>query len=94
MVLNKNALARVEIENQKIKRFLILDGGAGYSSVPSVTVTDPNATTLGTGTASIGDGVISRWTYAAAGSGYKQENTTATVSGDGYADILLQLVRG
>ena len=36
--------------------------------LPSVTVTDPNATTLGTGTASIGDGVISRWTYAA-GSG-------------------------
>ena len=48
---------------QKIKKFLILDGGAGYSSAPSVTVTDPNATTLGTGTASIGNGVISRWTY-------------------------------
>ena len=84
----RNALARVVIENQIIKKFLILDGGAGYSSAPSITVTDPNATTLGTGTATIGDGVISRWTYAAAGSGYKQENTTATVSGDGYADIL------
>ena len=32
--------------------------------LPSITITDPNATTLGTGTASIGDGVISRWTYA------------------------------
>jgi len=84
----RNALARVVIENQIIKKFLIIDGGAGYSSAPSITVTDPNATTLGTGTASIGDGVISRWTYAAAGSGYKQENTTGTVSGDGYADIL------
>ena len=47
----RNALARVVIENQKIKKFLIIDGGAGYSSAPSVTVTDPNATTLGTGTA-------------------------------------------
>ena len=84
----RNALARVVIENQIIKKFLILDGGAGYSSAPSITITDPNATTTGTGTASIGDGVISRWTYVAAGSGYKQENTAATVSGDGYADIL------
>ena len=84
----RTALARVVIENQIIKKFLIIDGGAGYSSAPSVTVTDPNATTTGTGTASIGDGVISRWTYVAAGSGYKQENTAGTVSGDGYADIL------
>ena len=84
----RNALARVVIENQQIKKFLILDGGAGYSSAPSVSVTDPNATTLGTGTASIGNGVISRWTYVAAGSGYKQENTAGTISGDGFADIL------
>ena len=84
----RNALARVVIENQIIKKFLIIDGGAGYSSAPSVSVTDPNATTVGTGTATIGDGVISRWTYVAAGSGYKQENTAGTVSGDGYADIL------
>jgi hypothetical protein len=84
----RNALARVVIENQIIKKFLIIDGGAGYSSAPSVTVTDPNATTVGTGTATIGDGVISRWTYVAAGSGYKQENTAGTVSGNGYADIL------
>jgi hypothetical protein len=84
----RNALARVVIENQQIKKFLIIDGGAGYSSAPSVTVTDPNATTLGTGTASIGNGVISRWTYVAAGSGYKQENTAGTISGDGFADIL------
>ena len=33
----------------------------------SVTVTDPNATTLGTGTLNR-DGVISRWTYVGAGS--------------------------
>ena len=31
----RNALARVVIENQKIKKFLIIDGGAGYSSAPS-----------------------------------------------------------
>ena len=62
VVPTRNALARVVIENQIIKKFLIIDGGAGYSSA-SITI-DPNATTTGTGTASIGDGVISRWTYA------------------------------
>ena len=54
----------------------------------SVTVTGPNATTLGTGTASIGDGVISRWTYASCRFRLQTRKHNSNVSGDGYADIL------
>jgi len=82
------ARARAVIENQQVAKILIIDAGEGYASVPAVSITDPNATTLGTATAEIGDGVIAYWNITGAGSGYKQENTTATVTGDGYAEIL------
>ena len=49
-------------------------------------VTDPNATTLGAGTAQL---VTSNFKMdlCSAGSGYKQENTAGAVSGDGFALI-------
>ena len=75
------------MENQQISKILILDGGAGYSSAPTVTITDPNASTVGTATSHIGDGVISQTTVTTSGSGYKTETTTATITGDGYAEI-------
>ena len=84
---SRNALARAVVENQQVSKILILDGGAGYSSAPTVTITDPNASTVGTATSEIGDGVISQTTVGTAGSGYKTETTTATISGNGYAEI-------
>ena len=84
----RDAVARAVVENGKVSKILITDGGAGYSSTPAVSITDPNATTLATATAETGDGVISKWDISAAGSGYKQENTTGTVTGNGYAEIL------
>ena len=84
---SRNALARAVVENQQISKILILDGGAGYSSAPTVTITDPNASTVGTATSHIGDGVISQTTVTTSGSGYKTETTTATITGDGYAEI-------
>jgi hypothetical protein len=84
---SREALVRAVIVDGLLSKVLILDGGAGYSSAPTVTLTDPSAGTLGTATATIGDGVISRTTVGTAGTGYKQEDTTATVAGDGYAEI-------
>lgn len=83
----RDALARAVVENQQVSKILILDGGAGYSSAPTVTITDPNASTVATATSYIGNGVISQTTVSSAGSGYKTETTTATVTGDGYAEI-------
>ena len=83
----RDALARAVVDNQQISKIYILDGGAGYSSAPTVTITDPNASTVGTATSEIGDGVISQTTVGTAGSGYKTETTTATISGNGYAEI-------
>ena len=83
----RNALARAVVENQQVSKILILDGGAGYSSAPTVTITDPNASSVATATSQIGDGVISQTTVTTAGSGYKTETTTATITGDGYAEI-------
>ena len=44
----RDALARAVVDNQQISKIYILDGGAGYSSAPTVTITDPNASTVGT----------------------------------------------
>ena len=84
---SRNALARAVVENQQVSKILILDGGAGYSSAPTVTITDPNASSVATATSSIANGVISQTTVSSAGSGYKTETTTATITGDGYAEI-------
>ena len=84
---SRNALARAVVENQQVSKILILDGGAGYSSAPTVTITDPNASSVATATSSIANGVISQTTVTSAGSGYKTETTTATITGDGYAEI-------
>jgi len=83
----RDALARAVVENQQVSKILILDGGAGYSSAPTVTITDPNASTVATATSYIGNGVISQTTVSSAGSGYKTETTTATITGDGFAEI-------
>ena len=84
---SRNALARAVVENQQVSKILILDGGAGYSSAPTVTITDPNASSVATATSSIANGVISQTTVTSAGSGYKTETTTATITGDGFAEI-------
>ena len=84
---SRNALARAVVETQQVSKILILDGGAGYSSAPTVTITDPNASSVATATSAIGNGVISQTTVTTAGSGYKTETTTATITGDGFAEI-------
>ena len=84
----RTALARAKVNSSKIEKILILDGGEGYSSAPSVTITDPNATVTANLTSFIGDGVISQATITNGGGNYVQNTTSGTVTGDGYADIL------
>jgi len=84
---SRTALARVSVKSAKIQKIFILDAGAGYSSAPTAIITDPNATTLGTATPIIGNGVIGQSTITVGGTGYKTATTTGTISGDGYSNI-------
>ena len=63
----------------------IIDGGAGYQTNPTFTITDPLGTS-GSLSPQIKNGAISRVTYVSRGSGYVNLSP-GTVTGDGFAEI-------
>ena len=79
------AQARVVIASGQIASFRIVEPGSGYTTAPSVTITDPNATSSATFTVRTGIGALGNPSFTNRGTGY----TTATtnVSGVGFADI-------
>jgi hypothetical protein len=79
------AQARVVIASGQIASFRLVEPGSGYATAPSVTITDPNATSAATFTVRTGIGALGNPSYTNRGTGY----TTATtnVSGVGFADI-------
>lgn len=82
------AKIRAVVEAGEIIAMHILDGGSGYnpSNLPAIVVTDPNASVLGTATVVVKDGAIAKFNYVNRGISYT--TATASISGDGYADIL------
>jgi hypothetical protein len=82
------ARLRAVVEAGELIGIEILDGGAGYnpSNPPAITLTDPNAVVLGTATVFIRDGAITRFNYTNRGISYT--TASASIVGDGYADIL------
>jgi hypothetical protein len=64
----------------------IIDGGAGYSGTPTLTVVDPRNTADATFTVEVKDGAISRLNWVNRGAGYVTL-TSATVTGNGFAEI-------
>jgi hypothetical protein len=82
------AKLRAVVEAGELIDIYIIDGGEGYNpaSPPAIVITDPNATILGAATVSIKNGAISKFTYTNRGVSYT--TATATITGDGYADIL------
>ena len=81
----ENATARVAIASGRIGSFRIINPGSGYTTTPTVTVIDPNATSEVTVSVRLGDGVLGQPTYSNRGTGYV--TASATVDGIGYADI-------
>jgi len=79
------AQARVVIASGQIASFRLIEPGSGYATAPSVTITDPNATSAATFTVRMGIGALGNPSFTNRGTGY----TTATtnVSGVGFADI-------
>lgn len=79
------AKARAVVEDEKIIKILILDPGAGYVTAPLLTITDPNNTSEAPTLVRIEDGVLGQPTWTNRGTGFV--TASATVSGDGFADI-------
>jgi len=69
----------------QISGYKILEPGSGYTSVPTLTITDPNDTVASTFTVRVGDGVLAQPTFTNRGADW--ESATALITGDGYADI-------
>jgi hypothetical protein len=78
------AQARAVIASGQIASFRIVEPGSGYITSPTVTITDPNATSAATFTVRTGIGALGNPSFTNRGTGY----TTATtnVSGVGFAD--------
>ncbi|MDB4348950.1 hypothetical protein OAA64_01350 [bacterium] len=80
------AFIRLDISGGGLGAFKIINPGSGYTigAPPSITITDPNKTAIGSWTVRVGNGVLAQPTWTNRGSGYV--SAVATVSGDGYAD--------
>jgi hypothetical protein len=78
------AKGRAIIADEKIARIVIWDPGQGYTSAPTLTITDPNNTIEAPTEVRIGDGVLTQPTYTDRGTAFA--TATAEVSGDGFAD--------
>ena len=84
IVTGAQAFLRARVATGKIASMKILEPGSGYSSVPTLTITDPSNTIEAPFEVRIGNGALGQPTMMNRGIGY--ETATATVSGDGYQD--------
>jgi|TARA_R110000744_G_scaffold206784_2_gene325392 hypothetical protein len=76
---------RAVVADGKIARITIWNPGSGYSSAPTMTITDPNNTVEVPFTIRFGNGVLTQPTWTDRGTG--MATASATVVGDGYADM-------
>ena len=76
--------ARAVVEDERIVAITIWDPGSGYSSAPTMTVTDPNNTIEVPHTVRIADGVLGQPTWTSRGEG--MATAQAEVAGDGFMD--------
>jgi hypothetical protein len=79
-----SAIVRAVIASSRIQRFVIYDPGSGYTSIPSATIIDNANTIEATYRIRISSGVLAQPLFKNRGLGYVR--STATISGDGYAD--------
>ena len=80
------ALARAAVASGRIGSFYIHETGSNYTDSPTVTVYDNTKTSDVTVNPRVGNGVLSQPAITNFGSNYFR--SSATVSGDGYADLL------
>jgi hypothetical protein len=79
------AKGRAYVLDGKIALVTIWHPGVGYSSAPTLTLTDPSNTVDVPHTVRIGNGVLAQPTWTNRGTGFA--TAAATIVGDGYADM-------
>ena len=84
--LGARALGRVTIASGRITSVKLWEPGSGYTSTPTLTFSDPNASSPAQTLCRLGNKVLANPSFVSRGSGYQTSTTTVTVSGDGYAD--------
>lgn len=80
------AKGRAKIDGGRISAINIWDCGAGYSSAPTITITDPNNTTDAVLQPRLASGVLGPVTWVSRGNFYQTTSTTVTILGGGFAD--------
>lgn len=85
IVVGSTTQARVKVSNGAISEVRIIEPGSGYSIAPTMTVIDPNYTSAATWQVRIGTGALANPTFTNRGLQYA--TATATVTGNGYADM-------
>ena len=80
------AIVRAKVSDGRITEFRIVNPGSGYTSAPTMTVTDPSATLDVPHTVRFGDGVLTQPTFSNRGVDYETASSEIT-TGDGFADI-------
>ena len=81
-ILNDQEVEYTEYKNSVVERLVIADGGAGYTSAPTITITAPTSGTTATATATITGGIVTALTITDGGTGYTSA-PTVTASGGG-----------
>ena len=78
-------IARAYVSDNKISEIWIQEPGSGYTSAPTMTITDPNNTGAdATVEVRVGNGAIAQPTFTNRGTSYTA--AAAEITGDGYAD--------
>jgi hypothetical protein len=79
------AFARATVASSRITGFIMYDPGSNYISTPTVTIVDSQNTVEVQMQPRVNSGVLGQPYFSNRGTGYV--TATATISGDGYADI-------
>lgn len=80
------AKGRAVITSGVITSISLFEPGSNYTSVPTVTFTDPNVTTLAVVTPRLANGSLGNPTFSNRGTGYGTTSTAVSITGSGYAD--------
>jgi hypothetical protein len=83
--LGCTAQGRVKVSNGAISEIRIVEPGSGYNVAPTMSLTDPNQTATASWQIRSGTGVLANPNFSNRGLQYA--TATATVTGNGYADM-------
>jgi hypothetical protein len=77
---------RAQVTSGVITGVVEWEPGSNYLTAPTLTITDPNSSTLATSSLRIANGTLGTPTFINQGTGYTTSATTVTITGNGYSD--------